>query len=187
MIKRYLITLGATTTAGGAVTSASSMLNIDGIRVALERDTVFCKACLSNGFIKADGPRLGDRYNGREFALTDDLCICKCDPPPRLVHNQTLRGQTIAADWHAARAAAAHDAAATLNAAGRSTAAADMAPLLLRDVDTREPLRERPYRLEHSGGVIEGTTDASGMTRPLTAAERAAVLAWDRGGADGQS
>jgi uncharacterized Zn-binding protein involved in type VI secretion len=108
MIKRYHITQGATTTAGGVVTSASSLINIDGIRVALEGDSVFCKACNSTGVIKADGPRLGHRFDGREIALTDDLCLCRCDPPPRLVHIQALRGQTIDADWHAARAAAAH-------------------------------------------------------------------------------
>ncbi len=187
MIKRYHITLGAATTAGGVVTSASALMTINGVRVALDGDTVSCKACNSSGYIKADGPRLGDRCNGREFALTDDLCICKCDPPPRLVHNQRLRSQTIAADWHAARAAAAHGAAAALNAAGRSAAASDAMPLLLREADTREPLRQRPYRLEHAGGVIEGTTDANGMTRPLTAAERAAVLAWQGGSADGTS
>jgi uncharacterized Zn-binding protein involved in type VI secretion len=99
MIKRYHITLGATTTAGGTVTSATALMTINGVKVALDGDAVSCKACNSSGYIKADGPRLGDRCNGRELALTDDLCICRCDPPPRLVHIQTLRSQTIAADW----------------------------------------------------------------------------------------
>ncbi|MFC5463017.1 hypothetical protein [Massilia niabensis] len=56
-------------------------------------------------------------------------------------------------------------------------------PLLLLDPDTQAPLRHRPYRLQLSAGaVIEGSTDGDGATRPLTAAERAAVLAWQFGG-----
>ena len=26
--------------------------------------------------------------DGRRVALSDDLCICKCDPPPKLVASQ---------------------------------------------------------------------------------------------------
>lgn len=95
MKKRYQITLGATTTAGGTVTSASSMMSIDGARIALEGDTVSCTACDSEGIIEPDGPRLGTRFNGRQVALSDDLCICRCVPPPRLVHIQTRQAQVL--------------------------------------------------------------------------------------------
>lgn len=95
MLKRYHITLGATTTADGTVTSASSMLSIDGVRIALEGDKVSCPSCHSEGLIKADGPRLSERFNNRQVALNDDLCICNCNPPPRLVHKQTRKCQAI--------------------------------------------------------------------------------------------
>jgi uncharacterized Zn-binding protein involved in type VI secretion len=95
MLKRYHITLGATTTANGTVTSASSMLSIDGARIALEGDKVSCPACHAEGFIKLDGPRLSERFNNRQVALNDDLCICKCNPPPRLVHTQARKSQMI--------------------------------------------------------------------------------------------
>jgi hypothetical protein len=45
------------------------------------------------GVIQPDGPRLGERCNGKQVALHDDLCLCKCDPPPRLVANQALACQ----------------------------------------------------------------------------------------------
>lgn len=106
MIKRYLITLGAGSTAGGTVSSASARMSIDGARVALEGDTVSCTACNSTGVIQPDGPRLGQRFNGRRVALSDDLCVCNCRPSPRLVNTQTTSAQWIDADWHAARAGA---------------------------------------------------------------------------------
>ena len=98
MIRRYHITLGATTTAGGTVTSAGSLISVDGVKIALDGDTVFCKACNSHGVIQLDGPRLNESFNNRQVALGDDLCICKCDPPPRLVNTQIRKAQWIDAD-----------------------------------------------------------------------------------------
>jgi uncharacterized Zn-binding protein involved in type VI secretion len=184
MVKRYHITLGATTTAGGTVTSASSLMSVDGARIALEGDKVFCKACNSDGFIKLDGPRLSESFNNRQIALSDDLCICKCTQPPRLVNSQTIKAQWIDADWHASRAGAATEAAAKLNTVKSSAAAPDTMPLLLRDPDTQEPFKQRPYRLDLTDMVIEGTTDQNGFTRPLTTAERASVVTWH---VDGES
>lgn len=106
MLKRYYITLGATTTAGGTVVGATSRMSIDGVRVALERDKVQCGRCHAEGYIALDGPRLRSSFNGRQHALSEDLCICKCNPPPRLVAAQRHAAQAIDAGW-AANAAAA--------------------------------------------------------------------------------
>ena len=94
MAKRYYITLGASTTAGGTVTSASSLLALDGVKVVLEGDQVTCPACGSTGLIALDGARLSTRQDGRDYALEGDLCLCRCDPPPRLIANQQLCGQS---------------------------------------------------------------------------------------------
>lgn len=88
MAQRFYITLGATTSAGGRVTSASSGLALNGARTALEGDSVWCESCASNGVIALDAPREGARDNGRQHALSGDLCLCRCDPPPRLVARQ---------------------------------------------------------------------------------------------------
>ena len=103
MLDRYFITLGAATTAGGKVTSASHVKTINGVPVALEGDRCWCAACLSEGVIKADGPRLSTTVGGRETALGDDLCICRCSPPPRLVPSQHFMCQRIDSDWDAGR------------------------------------------------------------------------------------
>ncbi|TFW34628.1 PAAR domain-containing protein [Massilia horti] len=180
MIERFHITVGAKTSAGGEVISAAdSCRYINDALVAYERDQVRCPKCNSIGYIQPDGPRLSDTFNGKEVALGDDLCICKCNPPPRLIANQDFSCQTIDADWHAEQASAAAETVAELNTAGNSaTVPPDTAPLVLLDLKTQEPYRNRPYRLQLKDKVIEGTTDQNGTTRPLTPSERAAVVEW---------
>lgn len=81
MITRYLITLGSSTTAGGKVISASTCRSINDAGIAREGDKVICPACTSTGFIALNGPRLSESDNGKQIALSDDLCICKCHLP----------------------------------------------------------------------------------------------------------
>lgn len=180
MISRYYVTVGAGTSAGGSVIGGSSTETIDGAHVACVGDPVSCPRCHTTGVIEADGPRLSARFDGREMALGDDLCRCKCDPPPRLVANQTMKRQLIDGDWIAASAGAAVAQAGRLNAGsnGGVPSAAEGVPLVLLDPETHEPLRHRRYRLEHGDRTIEGTTDVNGATRPLTAAERASFIQW---------
>lgn len=94
-MKRHHITLGASTTADGIVVSATAMISINGARVALEGDAIDCRACGSTGIIRCAGPRIAERYNGKQVALEHDLCICKCPKPPRLIANQTSKAQFI--------------------------------------------------------------------------------------------
>lgn len=94
-MKRHHITLGARTTADGIVTSASSAVSIDGARIALEGDEVSCHACGGTGVIRCTGPRTPEHHDGRPVALENDLCLCNCATPPRLVPIQGLRYQTV--------------------------------------------------------------------------------------------
>lgn len=95
-MQRYHITVGATTTAGGTVTSGCSRSTINDQPMAREGDEVQCPACASTGQIVCDGLHLSETIDGREAALDGDLCRCLCSPAPRLIANQTLRSQTIA-------------------------------------------------------------------------------------------
>ena len=178
MVDRYFITLGAPTTSGGKVTSGSRFRTIDGIPVAGLGDTCWCPACLSEGVIAPDGPRLDDAIDGRQAALHDDLCVCKCSPPPRLVAAQTFVCQSIDSDWYASQAAAAAKTAALANAAGMTASEADLLPLVLIDPDTHEPLASGAYRLDLPEGPLEDLLDDQGRTEPLAAAQRAGVLTW---------
>ena len=90
-MKRYLILSGDKTTANGTVVAKSTTIRFEGRDVAHEDDDVQCPACNITGKIKCDGPRqVMTAPDGRHAALSDDLCICKCDPPPKLVASQRL-------------------------------------------------------------------------------------------------
>lgn len=179
MVKRHYITLGATSTANGRVISASSFMSINGEKTAVEGDKVWCPQCNSEGVIGLDGPRLAITCNGKHCALNDDLCLCKCTPPPRLVATQSLSGQSIDTDWYADEAIAAAQAVEKLNPITHSaTRATDGVPLVLLDPDTGQAYANRPYRLELGDKTIEGRLDQRGATRPLTATERDAVVSW---------
>jgi len=98
MLKRYLILLGAQTTAGGTVKTAISFLSHQGLPYALEGDLVDCPACGQEGKIACVAPRLDARCDGRQYALEHDLCLCGCSPPPRLVANQQHNCQVVDAN-----------------------------------------------------------------------------------------
>ncbi len=156
-MRRCHITLGATTTAGGVVVSASSCATIDGVAIALEGDQIACKACRGAGRIVCVGPRIPETWNGRQVALEDDLCMCGCRPPPRLKPSQQHHFQMVAAT-----AGAAADAGGA-----RSAAAAPVfdEAVQARDAVSDQPVAGLPYRFElPDGTVLRGVTDADGRT-----------------------
>ena len=86
---RYLILNGDKTTANGTVVAKPTTIQFEGRDVAHEDDDVQCPACNTTGKIKCDGPRqVMTAPDGRHAALSRDLCICKCNPPPKLVASQ---------------------------------------------------------------------------------------------------
>lgn len=97
-MRRYLITRGAKTTVGGTVVGGLPGFSIKHVDIALEGHEVMCPVCKTMGAIICVGPRLNMRASGRNIALSDDICRCKCDPPPRLIADQYERYQTVAAE-----------------------------------------------------------------------------------------
>lgn len=88
-MKRYDIRDGDTTTADGRVEGSGRDDPIDGVPVAYEKDPVWCPRCQSTGRIVCVGARVSSTgRDGRQQALSDDLCQCRCSPPPRLVASQ---------------------------------------------------------------------------------------------------
>lgn len=89
MVRRYDILKGDKTTSDGTVLGGDSNDRVGDREQAYERDDVWCPACQSMGKIVCQGPRLSMQGpDGPEGALSDDLCVCKCDPPPRLLPSQ---------------------------------------------------------------------------------------------------
>ena len=88
-MKRYLILDGDPTTASGTVRATPTSVVLNNQHVAHEDDDVECPACNSTGKIKCTGPRHPmTGPDGRPAALNDDLCICQCNPSPKLVASQ---------------------------------------------------------------------------------------------------
>lgn len=89
MVRRYDIAKGDGTTAGGTVTGGDPLDKLGDREQAYERDEVWCPACESVGRIVCIGPRFSMKGpDGREGALSDDLCVCKCEPSPCLIPSQ---------------------------------------------------------------------------------------------------
>lgn len=88
---RYLILDGDHTTVAGTVQAKITPFALDGRHIAHEDDDVFCPVCKSIGKIQCVGLRLPmTGPDGRRVALSDDLCICKCPTPPKLIASQQV-------------------------------------------------------------------------------------------------
>jgi uncharacterized Zn-binding protein involved in type VI secretion len=177
MLKRYHILLGAKTTAGGTIKTATSFMSFNGAKYALEGDLIDCPACGTQGVIKCVPPRLSLSCNGKQYALEHDLCVCKCSPPPQLIANQNHNAQIIGAD-----ADGMNNPEVVKQAIAAQVPASAMAdeeiPIRLIDEITNAPHKNRPYRLEFPSKTIEGVTDGDGLTKPLSRTDRAALVAW---------
>lgn len=91
MNQRFDICEDDSSTAGGTVIATSRANLIGGRAVAYEGDPVWCPKCNTTGHIVCVGKRLPNRgVDGREQALSYDLCMCKCDPRPLLIASQNL-------------------------------------------------------------------------------------------------
>ncbi|AXF23239.1 PAAR domain-containing protein [Burkholderia pyrrocinia] len=77
------------TTANGVVLDGLDDMDLDGRKVSYLGARLQCPACNSIGRIEADAPRpLDSDLGGKQHALENDLCRCKCNPPPRLRASQ---------------------------------------------------------------------------------------------------
>jgi uncharacterized Zn-binding protein involved in type VI secretion len=94
--RRYHIRDRAKTTAGGTVRASATWYTVDGTPIAREGDPVDCPACGTEGIIQCVQPRMPNHLDGKEFALSDDLCICGCSPAPKLIAEQTVKYQLLA-------------------------------------------------------------------------------------------
>lgn len=163
MPTRFNITINAKTSAGGTVTSATHFASTNGLRLALEGDSIDCPACQSKGRIKCDGPRISSTFDGKQSALSEDLCICNCDPPPKLIAIQDQMYQFVGDAPDKGWTTANRFAAATMQNGTHDLA------FEVRDA-TGQALPHCPYLIELPDGTrLEGITDHDGLTRKVGA------------------
>lgn len=181
-LRRYHMRAGATTTAGGVVIASCDWYTVNGVPLAREGDPVDCPACGRQGVIKCVAPRLADSFEDKEYALSEDLCICGCRPPSKLIADQDFHYQEfLFVDEAGAKPA---DDRRTENAANPTQPDVDShSRAVLRSVrfvdrHTRSPWLNRSYRITLIGGkVIQGTTDSQGITDLLDQDERNSLSA----------
>lgn len=90
-MRRYDIVKGDMTTVGGIVQGGDGQDVLHGREQAYEHDPVWCPVCKTLGVIVCDGPRHSSTGpDGRQSALSDDLCRCACPTPPKLVASQSV-------------------------------------------------------------------------------------------------
>ncbi len=94
-MRRYYILHGDKTTVGGTVLAFQRGATNNGRSLAMIGDKVICPKCNTTGMIGPNGPRQSCRVDGREPALNWDLCLCACDPKPKLLNSREDMGQTM--------------------------------------------------------------------------------------------
>lgn len=126
----------------------------------------YCSACKREGFVSPRGPRWpGTGPNGKQWALSGDINICGCNPPP-VFYPARERNMTM----HFTREQAAELMGST---GARATANAQTIAYNQRfhitNPRTGQPLRDMPYRIgTDDGDELEGRTDAQGFTECIT-------------------
>jgi len=167
--RRYYIRAGASTSAGGIVRASSDYYIVDGAPLALEGDPVDCPACGTQGVIKCVLPRLANSFDGKECALSDDLCMCLCSPSPTLIADQDYMCQIFAV---ASVASAEEAMARSVSAMG---ATYDEQPRLIAP-----PIDGVHYLIETMDGrTFSGRTEANGLLpRIFTQAEEEYTVYW---------
>ncbi len=122
--------------------------------------STYCPVCKQEGHIGPRGPRWpGTGPNGKQWALSGDINLCGCNPPP-----------TFHAERNMTMSFTSDEAKALMGGLGATTAKTVGSNLYdqhfrLTDQRTGKPLRNAPYRIvTDDGEEYEGRTDAQGHT-----------------------
>ncbi|CAM2159247.1 PAAR domain-containing protein [Paraburkholderia tropica] len=98
-MRRYLLRLGDKSTAGGVVLEGAENCTHHGIPITFIGARVWCEGCKSHGYIESVGPRHSATMRGKQQALEDDICICKCSPPPVFSASQVSASHSWEDEW----------------------------------------------------------------------------------------
>ncbi len=92
---------------GTTIIGGSPGSSYEGNPTAREGDPVYCPVCKRTGIIVCVGPRWPSTDEGKEEALSGDVCACGCNPPPVFFasrpYTMTMTAED-AAQWHKAHA-----------------------------------------------------------------------------------
>src|SRR5438105_1288879 len=96
-ITRYYLIVGDMAD-NGAVIMTGARSRYHGKNDAQDGSVVFCPVCETAGVLKCVGPRLSNRVDGIQKALSGDICICKCRRPPVFLATRSTYRMTVDTD-----------------------------------------------------------------------------------------
>jgi len=79
---------GDKSAAGGEALEGIALSTIMGREMTFLGAEVYCSACKTTGEIVGVGPRHPNDWMGKQEALEDDICVCRCSPPPVMIASQ---------------------------------------------------------------------------------------------------
>lgn len=162
-MRRYFIALGDKTTAGGVVTQGDESWRNHGKPLAYHGARIFCPACKTVGYICNVPPYRPMTSKGKQIALENDICICKCKPPPRLIASQDNASMSF--EPHELAAVGPWADGSPLPQKAATTPGAFDEQVTLVDRTTGEPLADFPYRFRGDNGTrVKGRTGIDGRT-----------------------
>lgn len=88
-LRRALIKLGDKTTAGGTVIEGEPASRHHGTPLSYHGASIYCPACKQTGKACNVPPMRPMRFMGKQALLENDICLCGCQPPPRLIASQS--------------------------------------------------------------------------------------------------
>ncbi len=136
------------------------------VHIATLEMRTYCTACKSQGYIAPRGPRWpGTASNGKGWALSGDINICGCNPPPVFYAERTMT-MTFTAE-EAAQLTGGWRAVATPAAAAHQDTerSKHICWCHVCDSETGEPLRNRDYVADVGGVKQSGQTDGDGYAK----------------------
>lgn len=157
-MQRSYLKVGDKSSAGGTVVEGIRGATHDGVELTFLGAKVQCPACKSTGVIVARGPRLPGSMMGKDRALENDSCACKCSPPPTMIASQSVMFESFEGNALASMGFAANGE--------RLQHAANSYDQHFRIINSDgEPVEGLPYLLKCADGtILKGTTSANGAT-----------------------
>lgn len=161
-MRRYFIRVGDKTTAGGEVIQGEERTKHHGAALSYEGAEIYCHTCKSVGHISKVLPYRSMSLFGKQIALENDICNCKCSPPPRLIASQNTGSMSF--DGEELKKMG-FGSAATF---GRAMSATDFDEQLRFTSPEGIPLARVRYQITLEDGSIQsGITDESGRTERI--------------------
>ncbi|MEX3705336.1 PAAR domain-containing protein [Paraburkholderia sp. BR14263] len=161
--------MGDKTTAGGVVIQGEESCRNDGKALAYHGAQIYCHACKTTGYICNVPPYRPMLLMGKQVAMENDICICKCDPPPRLIASQNNASMSFDSSEAAAMLYGASERGSDQRGATEDTGFDRHFRFV--DESGHSVSGIRVHLIDTSGQSRAITTDSSGQTPKISGSE----------------